>query len=97
MLLITKFSLHNYPLTAYYVAYSYQCQYLYCNILKKITTGPMDLFFILLDKINLIIGNNKVDFLWNRTLVVFEDKLSSTTVDFIRSEGELKNWTLYGF
>ena len=34
--------------------------------------------------------------LWNRTLVV-EDKLSSTTVHFIRSEGELKNCTLYGF
>ena len=29
-------------------------------------------------------------FVWNRTLVAFVDKLSSTTVDFIRSEGELK-------
>ena len=38
-----------------------------------------------------------VVFLWNRTLVVVVDKLSSTTVDFIRSEGELKNCTLYGF
>ena len=28
--------------------------------------------------------------LWNRTLVLLEDKLSSTTVDFIRSEGKLK-------
>ena len=28
-----------------------------------------------------------VDFLWNRTVDSFEDKLSSTTVDFIRSEG----------
>ena len=32
-----------------------------------------------------------VDSLWNSTLVVVVDKLSSTTVDFIRSEGELKN------
>ena len=39
---------------------------------------------------------NEVVFLWNRTLVAFVDKLSSTTVDFIRSEGELKNCTLYG-
>ena len=30
------------------------------------------------------------DILWNRTLVLLEDKLSSTTVDFIRSEGKLK-------
>ena len=29
----------------------------------------------------------EVDFLWNRTVDSFEDKLSSTTVDFIRSEG----------
>ena len=28
-----------------------------------------------------------VDFLCNRTVDLFEDKLSSTTVDFIRSEG----------
>ena len=28
-----------------------------------------------------------VYFLWNRTIDSFEDKLSSTTVDFIRSEG----------
>ena len=41
--------------------------------------------------------SNEVVFLWNRTLVAFVDKLSSTTVDFIRSEGELKNCTLYGF
>ena len=35
--------------------------------------------------------------LWNRTLVV-EDKLSSIRqLDFIRSEGELKCCTLYGF
>ena len=32
---------------------------------------------------------------WNRTLVAFADKLSSTTVDFIRSEGELKKTALY--
>ena len=38
----------------------------------------------------------EVVFLWNRTLVAFVDKLSSTTVDFIRSEGELKNCALYG-
>ena len=37
-----------------------------------------------------------VGFLWNRTVVVVVDKLSSTTVDFIRSERELKNCTLYG-
>ena len=29
----------------------------------------------------------EMDFLWNRTVDSFEDKLSSTTVDFIRSEG----------
>ena len=28
--------------------------------------------------------------LWNSTLVSLEDKLSSATVDFIRSEGKLK-------
>ena len=38
----------------------------------------------------------QVGFLWNRTVVVVKDKLSSTTVDFIRSERELKNCTLYG-
>ena len=36
-----------------------------------------------------------VDILWNRTLVLPEDKLSSTTVDFIRSEGKLKTKHLY--
>ena len=40
--------------------------------------------------------SNEVVFLWNRTLVAFVDKLSSTTADFIRSEGELKNCALYG-
>ena len=35
------------------------------------------------------------DILWNRTLVLLEDKLSSTTVDFIRSEGKLKTEHLY--
>ena len=40
--------------------------------------------------------SNEVVFLWDRTLVAFVDKLSSTTVDFIRSEGELKNCALYG-
>ena len=39
----------------------------------------------------------EVVFLWDRALVAFVDKLSSTTVEFIRSEGELKNWMLYGF
>ena len=34
-------------------------------------------------------------FLWNRTLVAFVDKLSSTTVDFIMSEGELKKSVPY--
>ena len=38
--------------------------------------------------------SNEVVFLWNRTLVAFVDKLSSTTVDFISSVGELKNCTL---
>ena len=33
---------------------------------------------------------NEVVFLWNRTLVVVVNKLSSTTVDFIRSEGTEK-------
>ena len=37
----------------------------------------------------------EVVFLWNRTLVAFVDKLSSTTVDFIRSEGELKNCLIW--
>ena len=32
-----------------------------------------------------------VGILWNRTLVEVVDKLSSTTVDFIRSERELEN------
>ena len=38
--------------------------------------------------------SSKVVFLWNRTVVAFVDKLSSTTVDFIRSEGELKNYLM---
>ena len=32
-------------------------------------------------------------FLWNRTVVGVVDKLSSTSVDFIRSERELENCT----
>ena len=35
------------------------------------------------------------DILWNKTLVLLEDKFSSTTVDFIRSEGKLKTKHLY--
>ena len=35
----------------------------------------------------------QVGFLWNRTVVVVVDKLSSTSVDFITSERELKNCT----
>ena len=38
----------------------------------------------------------QVGFLWNRTVVVVVDKLSSTSVDFIRSERELKKLHLYG-
>ena len=38
----------------------------------------------------------KVDFLWNRTVVKVVDKLSSTSVDFIRSERELEKLCLYG-
>ena len=53
-------------------------------------------FFIIQHINNQFLGNEIV-FLWNRTLVAFVDKLSSTTVDFIRSEGELKNCALYGF
>ena len=34
-----------------------------------------------------VVSLSKLILLWNRTLVV-EDKLSSTTVDFIRSEGD---------
>ena len=45
----------------------------------------------------MVLWINKVVFLWNRTLVALVDKLSSTTVDFIRSEGELKNCALYWF
>ena len=37
-----------------------------------------------------------VGILWNRTLVEVVDKLSSTSVDFIRSERELENMHLYG-
>ena len=37
------------------------------------------------------------EILWNRTLVLLEDKLSSTTVDFIRSEGKLKTKHLIRF
>ena len=33
--------------------------------------------------------------LWNKTLVEFFDKLSSTAVDFIKSERELENMHLY--
>ena len=33
--------------------------------------------------------------LWNSTLVLVEDKLSSTTVDFIRSDWKLKTKCLY--
>ena len=47
--------------------------------------------------IQLIFWSSKEILLWNRTLVVVVDKLSSTTVDLIRSEGELKNCALYGF
>ena len=36
------------------------------------------------------------DILWNRTSVEVVDKLSSTTVDFIRSERELENMCLFG-
>ena len=38
-----------------------------------------------------------VGILWNRTSVEVVDKLSSTTVDIIRSERELENICLYGF
>ena len=38
----------------------------------------------------------QVDFLWNRTVVVVVDKLSSTSVDFNRSERELEKLHLYG-
>ena len=38
----------------------------------------------------------QVGFLWIRTVVVVVDKLSSTSVDFIRSERELKKLHLYG-
>ena len=37
----------------------------------------------------------KLGILWNSTLVLKEDKLSSTTVDFIRSEGNLETKCLY--
>ena len=40
---------------------------------------------------------NEEILLCNSTPVVVVDKPSSTTVDFIRSEGELKNCTVYGF
>ena len=36
----------------------------------------------------------QVGFLWNKTVVVVVDKLSSTSVDFIRSEMELKKTAL---
>ena len=38
----------------------------------------------------------QVGFLWNTTVVVGVDMLSSTSVDFIRSERELKNCTYMG-
>ena len=37
-----------------------------------------------------------VGILWNRTSVEVVDKLSSISVDFIRSERELENMCLYG-
>ena len=40
--------------------------------------------------------SSEVVFLLNRTLVAFVEKLSSTTVDFVSSEGELKHCPLYG-
>ena len=45
----------------------------------------------------LILLYHEVDYLWYRTLVAVVDKLSSTTVNFIRSEGGMKNCALYGF
>ena len=42
----------------------------------------------------------QVGFLWNKTVVVVVDKLSSTSVDFLRSERELEKtvliWSLTG-
>ena len=38
----------------------------------------------------------RIGFLWNRKVVVVVDKLSSTSVDFIRSERELEKLCLYG-
>ena len=37
-----------------------------------------------------------VGIIWNRTSAEVVDKLSSTSVDFIRSERELENMHLYG-
>ena len=39
----------------------------------------------------------QVGFLWNRTVVVVVDELSSTAIDFIASERELIKLHLYGF
>ena len=51
-----------------------------------------NLCYVILDMIGVL---KYADILWNRTLVLLEDKLSSTTVDFIRSEGKLKTKCLY--
>ena len=51
--------------------------------------------FTLVSKIHENVVLKYADIFWNRTLVLLEDKLSSTTVDFIRSEGKLKTKHLY--
>ena len=50
----------------------------FCKAMIKINL-EMSIYFLKL-----------VDFLWNRTVGVVVDKLSSTSVDFIRSESELE-------
>ena len=57
-------------------------------------SGEFSFKFTIINNFKVNIGrkinqHNEVVFLWNRTLVVFLDRLSCTTVDFIRSEGEL--------
>ena len=68
-----------------------------CTYLFKVRPGVLSKNLShMWDKLNLPMFLKLVGILWNRTLVEVVDKLSSTSVDFIRSERELENMHLYG-
>ena len=65
------------------------------NLKHKYFLEKMTLYLMLIShSVDLIL--KLVGILWNRTSVEVVDKLSSTSVDFIRSERELENMHLYG-